>query len=176
MLKIPENNNKIDVKINNNKIDDKIVQEVQEQLRFLSVLATTTTVSSGVRTESSEIDVPAELEGKKFKITDIWISAISSTGDELKLGDNLLVGLIIGGKPLLFGSKQTFNGITTSLDMLPVSLTEYYATSKVAIRKGYYTLLSELFNNIKKLKIVYSHKSENTVHYLLYVTIGGVIL
>lgn len=157
-------------------IDEKTIQEVQQALKFLSVLATTTTVYSGVRTESAEISVPAELLGKKFKITDLWISAVSSTAAALSAGDNLLVGLIIGGKPLLFGAKQSINGATISLDMLPVPIIEYYATANVATRRRHYHLLSELFNNVKKLKIVYSHKSTNEVHYLIYLTIGGVIL
>lgn len=152
------------------------INQIHEALKFLSVIAATTTVSSGVRTESDEISVPAELEGKRFKITDVWISAISSTADTLAAGDNLLVGLIIGGKPLLFGAKQSINGKTISLDMLPVPLIHYAPTLKIVSRKAYFKLLSELFVNIRKLKIVYSHKSTNTVHYLIYLTIGGVIL
>ena len=60
--------------------------------------------------------------------------------------------------------------------MLPVPIMEYYGTANIATRRCHYNLLSELFNNVKKLKIVYSHKSTSEVHYLIYLTIGGVIL
>ena len=153
-----------------------IVSEVQQALRFLSVLAITTTVASGVRTEGAEIDIPAELAGKKFKITDIYITAETSTSDQRAVGDNLLVGLILGGKSLLIGAKQTFNGITTTLDMLPVPAIRYCNTCKSTTCVVHYRLHSELFNNIKKLRIVYSNISNGTIHYLVYLTIGGVIL
>ena len=180
MLKIsqyPENKAKA-IEIIDNVLDKfEPEQEIQEPKRFLSVLTTTITVHSGVRTESSEIDVPAELLNKKFKITDIWIYAINITNSGLSTGNNLLVGLIIGGKSLLMGVKQTFNGNTTTLDMLPVNLNVFVPSTVIpADRKAYFKLLSELFNNVKKLKIVYSHKSTNPIHYLIYVTIGGVIL
>lgn len=152
------------------------IPEIKGTSRFLSVLTTTTTVSSGVRTESSEIEVPPELKGKNFKITDIHISAISSTAAAFSAGDNLLVGLIVGGKSLFLGVKQAFNGKTLSLDMLSVPLAAYIATTNIASRKAQYNLLSELYSNIQKLKIAYSNKSTNVVHYLIHITIGGVIL
>lgn len=151
-------------------------QELTSIERFLSVIVATSSVSSGVRTESSEIEIPPELKGKNFKITDIHIAAISSTAGVFAVGDNLLVGLIVGGKSLFLGTKQTFNGKTLSLDMLPVPLATYIAATNIACRKAQYSLLSELYSNIQKLKVVYSHKSTNAVHYLIQITIGGVIL
>ena len=178
MLKISENK-AIEIMENCSDMVERIREfpEIQEPLEFLSVLTTTTTVRSGLRTESSEIDVPVELLGKKFKITDIWINGIVSTGASFNVSDNLLVGLLIGGKSLLMGSKQTFNGINTTLDMLPVPVSIMKSTeNRMMGRKAHYKLLSELFNNIKKLKIIYSHKSTSLVHYLIYLTIRGVIL
>jgi len=152
------------------------VEEIQAPLKFLSVFTITTTVHDGSRTEGSAIKPPVELENKRFKITDIYISAISSTLEAVGAGDNLLVGLSLNGKSLLAGASQTFNGITTSLDMLDVPLVLYEPTLKVCSRKAHYKLLSELFTNLKVVKIVYSHLSTTTVHYLIYITIGGVIL
>ena len=155
--------------------EDKLV-EIQEPLKFLATLATTTTIYSGVRTESSDIKVPVELENKRFKITDIYITAESSTGDARVAGDNLLVGLLLNRKSLLYGASQSINGKTITLDMLPAATLFYCNTSKFSSRFAHYKLLSELFNNIKTLRIIYSNKSTNDVEYLIYLTIGGVIL
>lgn len=155
---------------------EPILKAISQALGFSSILATTTTINSGVRTESAEIKVPEELKGRRFMITNIHISAISSTAAALSAGDNLLVGLMLNGMSILMGASQAINGVTISLDMFPVPLNNYIAATNIASRKAQYLILSQVFNNITRLKIVYSHKSTNTVHYLIYLTIGGVIL
>lgn len=171
MLKIPE--------IINDVFQEKvqeIIQEIKEVLGFLSVFALTTTDITGARIEGSEIESPIDLKGKKFKITNVWISAVTSTAAALLAGDNLLVGLMIDGKPLFLGASQTINAIEMTLDMLPVPVIDYYATGNILTRRRHFNLLSETFTDIKKIQIIYAHKSTNTVHYLVYLTIGGVIL